>query len=127
MTEIPDETGSSRAPIPKGDETMWATFCHLGGLIGLLIPPGNIIIPLVIYLVYRDRYPFVADQGKEAINFQISFTIYMIVSGILVLIALGLVLLFALLIFDLIVTIMAALRASQGIPYRYPLSIRFLQ
>ncbi|NIR47356.1 DUF4870 domain-containing protein [candidate division KSB1 bacterium] len=105
---------------------MWAVFCHLGGLFGAMIPPGNIILPLVIWLSQREKYPFVDDQGKEAINFQISLSIYFIASAILIIIGIGLLLILGLAVFALIVTIMAALKASAGSKYRYPLTMRFL-
>jgi uncharacterized Tic20 family protein len=120
--EIPDVTTSS-----KSDETMWAMFCHLGGLFGIVFPFGNIIVPLVIWLVHRDKFPLVDDQGKEAVNFQISISIYLIASALMVLIAIGLFLLIALLIFALVVTVSAAILASKGGKYRYPFTIRFIQ
>lgn len=111
----------------KSDENMWAMFCHLGGLVGFILPPANIILPLIIWLKYRDEYSLVDDQGKEAINFQISITIYAIASAILIFIAIGLFLLLGLGIFSLIVIVMAALRTSNGEKYRYPITIRFIQ
>ncbi len=113
-------------PSPLGDERMLASFCHLGGLIGMLFPPANVIIPLVLYLIYRDKYELVADQGKEAVNFQLSIMIYMIVSIILVFVAVGIPLVVAVAIFALVVSIIAALRARDGERYRYPLIIRFI-
>jgi uncharacterized Tic20 family protein len=106
---------------------MWAAFCHLGGLVGSLIPVGNIIIPLVIWLVYRDRYPLVEDQGREALNFQISMMIYLLASAVLVFVVIGILLLIALGILELIVVIIAAINAADGKRFRYPLTIRFVQ
>lgn len=111
----------------RNDEMMWAMFCHLGGLLGIVIPFGNILVPLLIWQIYRDKYPLVDDQGKEAVNFQISMSIYLIASAILVLFAVGLFLLIALLIFGLVVMVNAAIRARDGEKYRYPLAIRFIQ
>jgi hypothetical protein len=122
VDEIPDVASRS-----KSDETSWAMFCHLGGLFGIVFPFGNIIVPLGIWLVQRDKYPLVDDQGKEAVNFQISMSIYLIASAILVLFAVGLFLLIALLIFGLVVIVNAAIRARDGEKYRYPLTIRFIQ
>ena len=108
------------------DERMLASFCHLGGLVGMLFPPMNIIIPLILYLVYRDKYELVADQGKEAVNFQLSLLIFIIVGILLVFVAIGIVVLPLLMIFALIVIIIAALRARDGEKYRYPFAIRFI-
>lgn len=120
--EIPDVI--TRA---KSDETMWAMFCHLGGLFGIVFPFGNIIVPLVIWLVHRDKYPLVDDQGKEAVNFQISLSIYLIASALMILVVIGFVQLIVLLIFALVVTVSAAIQASKGGKYRYPFTIRFIQ
>ncbi len=127
MEQIPqDSTQPAATSVKKGDETMWAAFCHLGGLIGLAVFPGNVVIPLIIYLVYRDRYPFVNEHGKEALNFQISMTIYFIAATILVFLVVGIFLIIPLFIFDIVVSIVAAIKAGQGESYRYPLTIRFL-
>lgn len=120
--EIPEVAATA-----KNDETMWAMFCHLGGLFGFVFPFGNILAPLVIWLVHREKYPLVDDQGKEAVNFQISLSIYLIASALMVLIVVGLFLFIALLVFALVVTVSAAIQASKGGKYRYPFAIRFIQ
>ncbi len=119
--EIPDAPARL-----KSDEAMWAMFCHLGGLFGCVFPLGNILAPLVIWLMYRDKYPLVDDQGKEAVNFQISISIYLIASALMILIVIGFFVLIALLVFALVVTVSAAMQASKGGKYRYPFAIRFI-
>jgi len=109
------------------DQNMWAMLCHLSALAGFIIPLGNVIGPLVIWMIKKDVYPLVDDQGKEALNFQISMTIYYIVASILILILIGIVLLIGLALFSLVVTIIAMIKASDGVAYRYPLSIRFIK
>jgi uncharacterized Tic20 family protein len=101
-------------------------FCHLGGLIGTFLPPLTIILPMVIWLVKREGYPLVDDQGKEALNFQISITIYAIISAILILLLIGIVLLVVLGIFSFIIQIVAMIKANEGVRYRYPLAIRLV-
>jgi len=102
--------------------------CHLLALCGLLgIPLGNILGPLVIWLIKREDCPFVDACGKEALNFQISMTIYIIVSGLLALVLIGLILLPAIIIVNLVLTIIASIRASEGTNYRYPFTIRFIK
>ncbi len=125
-TDETQEKSSEQEPRAKSDENMWAVFCHLGGLFGAIIPPGNVIVPLIIWIIQRDKYPFVEDQGKEAINFQISVAIYAIACAILIFVAIGFFMLIALAIFNLVVTVMAAVKASEGIKYRYPMSIRLI-
>jgi len=109
------------------DERMWAMLCHIAGLaLYTPVPFGNIIGPLIVWLIKKDEYPFVDDQGKESLNFQISITLYLVISAVLVLALIGILLLIAVTIFDLVVIIIAAVKANQGIAYRYPLCIRFI-
>jgi uncharacterized Tic20 family protein len=112
------------------DARMWAMFCHLAGLGGLLpIVPiiGSIIAPLIIWQIKKDDFPFTDEQGKEAVNFQISILIYALGAGLLCLACIGFVLLPAVYVFDLIFLIIAAVKANNGQHYRYPLTIRFIK
>jgi uncharacterized Tic20 family protein len=112
--------------IENKDERMWGMFCHLFALGGFIIPLGNIIGPLVAWLIKKDEYPFVDDQGKESLNFQISILLYLIVSGILAVIVIGFFLMAAVGIFNLIMIIIASIKANDGEAFRYPLSIKFI-
>ena len=105
----------------------WAVLIHLSALLGFIIPFGNILAPLVIWLLKKEDSPFIDDQGKEAVNFQISMTIYAIISAILIVIIIGFVLLGVIAIIEIIFIIIAAINASNGVKYRYPLSIRFIK
>ncbi|MCA9228792.1 MAG: DUF4870 domain-containing protein [Planctomycetales bacterium] len=110
------------------DARQWAMFAHLAALSGYVgLPFGNIIGPLVVWLMKKDQYPFVDDQGKESLNFHISILIYGFVAGVLLCVYIGFVLLPAVILVDVIVTILAALAANKGETYRYPLTIRFLR
>lgn len=111
----------------SSDERMWGMLCHLSTFAGYLVPFGNILGPLVIWLIKKDEYAFVDDQGKEALNFQISITIYGLVSGILILALIGIPLLIAVVIFSVVMTVIAAMKANGGEYYRYPLTIRFVK
>lgn len=117
-------------PVTKIDEQqekMWAMFCHLGALLGYMVPFANIIAPLIIWLIKREESLLIEDHGKESLNFQISICIYCIVSLFLTLIIIGLILLFGLVIFNLVMVIIAAVKANSGERYRYPLTIRFIR
>jgi uncharacterized Tic20 family protein len=112
---------------PK-DAHRWGMFCHLLAFVAVLgIPFGNILGPLVIWLIKKDEIPFVDDQGKEVLNFQISLTIYAFVAVPLCLLIIGFVLLGAIVIGGFVLTIIGAIRASNGERYRYPLAIRFIK
>jgi uncharacterized Tic20 family protein len=69
----------------------------------------------------------VDDQGKEALNFQISLLVWGLLAGLLVFVVIGIFLLIGLYVFGVIVTIIAAVQANAGICYRYPLTIRLIR
>jgi len=104
-----------------------AMLCHLSAFAGYFIPFGHILGPLVVWLLKREESAFIDAHGKEALNFQISVTIYAVISAILILVVIGFLLLPILLVFEIIVVIIAAIRANNGAEYRYPLSLRFIK
>ena len=109
---------------PSTDARNWATLSHLSAFVAFLGIP-SLIGPLVVWLMRRDD-PYVDYHGKEALNFNISFLIYGIVSGLLILLLIGLLLLPAVLITWFVLVIVASLKANAGERYRYPLTIRFI-
>ncbi len=125
------QAGQLEEELTRGDRNI-AVLCHLSAIAGFVFPFGNVIAPLIIWLMKREESLFIDDHGKEAVNFQISVWIYLIASGILVLIAIGIpllsaVILFAVILFAIVAVITAAVRASRGQEYRYPLAIRLLK
>lgn len=117
----------------------WAMGCHLAGLILYIgIPFGNILGPLVVWLLKKDEYALVDQQGKEALNFQISLMVYSVVAIVaavvcaitVILIPLAIVLgilLGIIFLVNLIVIIVAAIKTSNGEPFTYPFTIRFIK
>lgn len=106
---------------------LWGMLCHLTGLSLLLgIPFGNILGPLVIWLIKKNDYEFVDEQGKEALNFQISISIYFIVSFILIVLVIGIITSIALFFAYLILVIIASIKASNGEGFKYPFTIKFI-
>ncbi len=108
------------------DERNWAMFCHLISFTGYVVPFGNIFGPLVMWLLKREESPLIDDQGKESLNFQITWTIFFLISIVLCFVAVGLLILPVLMIAELILVIVATIKASEGERYRYPLTIRFI-
>ncbi|MBW3670150.1 MAG: DUF4870 domain-containing protein [Acidobacteria bacterium] len=106
----------------------WAMITHLSALIGLL---GNgigfLLAPLIVWLIKKDLDPFVDDQGKEAVNFQITMFIAAIIALILSFVLIGIPILIVIGLMAVIFPIVAAIKASEGNYYRYPLTIRFLK
>jgi uncharacterized protein len=116
---IPESPGAPGAT--SKDERLWGMLCHLLGLL------TSFIGPLIIWMLKKDESQFVDRQGKEALNFQISLLIYYLVASALVRLAcIGVFLGMGIFVFDVVVCIMAAMKASQGLDYRYPLTIRFI-
>ncbi|MDA0771031.1 MAG: orotate phosphoribosyltransferase [SAR202 cluster bacterium Casp-Chloro-G4] len=104
-----------------------AMYVHASTFAGLVIPFGNVIGPLIIWLMKREESPFVDRHGRTALNFQISLTIYMLISLILVFIFVGVLMLIGLFIFEVVMTIIALVKASEGKEYNYPLAIPFFK
>ena len=101
-------------------ERTWALFAHLGGLLGF-------IPPLVIWLVKKDESPLIDDNGKEALNFQITIAIAYLVAFVLVFVLIGFFIMMALNVFNIVMVIIAAIKANEGQKYRYPVCIRFIK
>ena len=108
------------------DARLWGMFCHLTALLGYVLPFGHLIGPLVVWLAKREQVPFADQQGREAINFQLSVTLYTVVALIACFVFIGFLLLFALVVFHVAMTLYAALRAQQGDCVRYPLTLRVI-
>ena len=113
------------APMPTGDiskdDKTMAMLCHLLGLL------TSFIGPLIIWLIKKDQSPFVDEQGKEALNFQITVAIAMVVAGLSTAICIGIVLAPSVAIADLVLCIMACVAANKGEHYRYPLCLRLVK
>ena len=111
-------------------ERQWAMGCHLIGLCVLLpVLPliGGMVGVLVLWLLKREEGAFIDQQGKEALNFQISIFIYASAFLFLFIIGIGIFLLFALMIFAVVCMVVAGVKASEGTAFRYPACIRFIK
>ena len=92
-----------------------------------LFPYGHIIVLLILWLIKRDTSPFIDDQGKEALNYNLSIMIYATIALMFSFFIVGIPFLVGLFIFDFIIIIVAGVRASNGEYYRYPITIRFIK
>lgn len=111
---------------PEKDERLWAMLAHLTSFAGHFIPFGHIGGPLLIWMLKKDTMPLVNDQGKESLNFQITMTLALIVAALSIFVLIGFVLLPAVWLFDVIFTIIAAVKANEGVAYRYPFCLRLV-
>jgi uncharacterized Tic20 family protein len=132
------ETYTAPPPAPESpanaEEKQWAMFGHLSSLLGLFTGGvGNIVGPLVIWLVKKDTLPFAGDQAKEALNFNITLLIAAVALILVTVLTFG----FGIILTGpigvllglawLILTIMAAVKANEGVAYRYPFTLRLIK
>ena len=130
---IPPPQGpySPQPGLLTADERNWAMGCHLAAFSGYLgIPLGHILGPLIVWIMKRDTSPFINEHGKEALNYNISISIYFGICIFLAFTIVGLLLAIpaaiALGIADVILRIIGSLKASNGERYSYPMTIRFI-
>jgi uncharacterized protein len=128
------ETSPSSSPLPPANISAianvrsWCAFIHASALLGVLLHfPGHLLPPLILWLIKRDDAPALDAHGKEAVNFQISMLIYNLVAAVFCLILVGFVFLAILWILNTIFVIIAAIQASDGKFFRYPMTIRFIR
>lgn len=115
-------------PTPSTEERNWAVIAHLSALTGLVIWGIGIVLgPLIVWLLKKDQMPFVDEQGKEALNFQITVFLAGVVCSSLIFLLIGVPLLVALGIFDFVSVVIAAVKTSEGAAYRYPISLRLIK
>lgn len=128
------ETDTTSHASPTREERTWALVAHLGGPAGLLLSAGlfGFAVPLVIYLVKRDDSEFAGDQAREALNFQLTLFLLHLGIWLFVLATLGIGLLvvwpfaIALWLGELVLGVVAALKAHGGARFRYPLTLRMI-
>ncbi|MBU2591159.1 MAG: DUF4870 domain-containing protein [Nitrospinota bacterium] len=107
---------------------MWASLCHLTALsVFSAIPLINVLLPLIIWILKKDEFPLVDEQGKESLIFQISITIYLAIAFALSLVFIGLILLPVIYVFDAILVIIATIKLNQGETYKYPYALGFIR
>jgi uncharacterized Tic20 family protein len=127
------------ATAPSAEERQWAMFAHLSALLGGILTSGwagNIgffVGPLVIWLTKKDTMPFVSDQGKEALNFAITVSIAFVALMILTVMTLGIgalltvPLMLIIGVTALVFIVIAAIKANEGVAYRYPFALRLVK
>jgi uncharacterized protein len=119
---------SAVGPAPSDNERTWGMLAHLAALGGLVVPLiGNVVLPLIVWHSWRDRSRFVGEQALESLNFNISVSLAALVCWLLVLVFVGVLLGIALSIAWLALTLIAAIKASEGVSYRYPFSLRLVK
>ena len=114
-------TLTDAALAPKGSDKIWSMLSHLSALLGV-----GLLLPLVVYLAMRKESEYVATNAREALNFHITVLIYGLCCIPLVFILIGIPLLIVLGVGSLVLAIIATIKASNGLCYRYPLTLRLV-
>ncbi len=118
----------STPPGVTPEEQSGAIALQLSGFAGFLLPSlGQILAPLVIWLIKRPESAYLDRVGKDVLNFQISYTIYVVVAGILCWFCIGFLVLPVILVVWIVLMVVAAVKTSNGEEYKYPFTIRLLQ
>ncbi|HZK59589.1 MAG TPA: DUF4870 domain-containing protein [Cryobacterium sp.] len=122
MSAPPPPPNPYQAPaqMSPADEKLWATLIHIGGILFGFLPA------LIGYIVLKDRGPFIRAHAQTALNFQITLMVAYVVGGILTVILVGFLVLFAAWLLSIVFGIMAALAANRGEYYAYPMTIKFV-
>jgi uncharacterized Tic20 family protein len=115
-----EEAEETKQPESSKEARNIAMLCHLLGIVGFFAP-------LIIWLIEKDKHRFVDEHGRAAMNYQISLMIYYAACGLLCFMFVGLALIPILTILHLVFSIVGALKASKGKPWRYPIAIPFLK
>ena len=116
----PQQPYGGQQQLSPADEKLWATLVHVGGILFSWVPA------LVGYLVLKDRGPFVREHTATALNFQITLFIAYVVGWILSIVGIGLLILLAVWVVNIVFSIIAAVKANQGAYYTYPIAIKFV-
>jgi uncharacterized protein len=128
MSEPDPSAVDTQRANPNADERSWAMLAHLSAFAGLILPlAGNVVGPLLVWYTRRTRSQFVAEQATEALNFNILVLLGFALCGALALIFIGFLLGLVLLVYWIVMTIRAGIKAGEGIHYRYPVSVRFVR
>lgn len=114
-------------PTPSYEVRQGAMLCHLAAFLGFVFPFGSVVGPLILWQMKKEVDPFIDDQGKEALNFQITVAIAWMVCIVLAFAVVGFFLMVALAIATVVLTIIGSIKANKGIAYRYPLTWRVIK
>ncbi len=108
------------------NEKGYCTLMHISQFAGMLIPVGGFVLPIVMWLMGKEDSAMVDKQGRAVINWMISLLIYLAVSGVLCIIAIGIPLLIVLGVLNVVFIVKGAVKANEGEYWEYPMTIHFL-
>ncbi|GAA3937401.1 DUF4870 domain-containing protein [Microbacterium soli] len=124
MSNVPPPPGPYYTAVPQpmnpSDEKMWSVLVHIGGVF------FEFFAALIGYLVLKDRGPFVRAHTAAALNFQLTLLIAFVVGGVLAIVGIGLLIILAAALLNVVFSIVAAVKAGNGQWYQYPMMIKFV-
>lgn len=125
---VPPPPPPPPGPGPTSDDRTWGTMAHASALIAMLVGGLMVLGPLVVWLVKKDQSPYVAHHGREALNFQITM---LIVFAVLVAVGfatcgIGFIALPVAAVVNIVLTIIGAMKANEGVLWTYPFALRFV-
>lgn len=109
------------------ESRQWSMFLHLSVLTGFIVPLAGLVAPIVIWQMKKNDSPKLDIHGKIVVNWVLSMILYMIVSVVLSFVVIGLPMLLALVVLNIVFPIIGGIKANNGETWRYPLSIRFMK
>lgn len=105
---------------PSNDDKNIATITHIGGTVFSFVPA------LIVWILKKDENPYIEDQAKEALNFQITMVLAYMLAGVLSWILIGLIFFPVIWVLNIVFCIIAAISTSKGETYRYPFALRLI-
>ncbi|MFC6865486.1 DUF4870 domain-containing protein [Halomicroarcula sp. GCM10025817] len=120
-TATPDTASETR--VVTDDEQTWAVILHASAFTGLMVPFGNVLGPLLVWLIKKDESAFIDESGKAALNFQLTWTMLMLVALLTLLVGIGFLLVPVVAVAWIVIVVLATVRASDREVYDYPLTV----
>ena len=112
------------------EERTWALASHLSAFAGHFFPLGNVLGPLVVWLIKKDEMPLVKDQAKEALNFQIAISLALLACAVMaftvILAIVAIPLAIVIYLYAIVYTVIGAVKANEGVAFRYPVTLRLI-
>ncbi len=118
-----DVSTDSAVESVSDEEQTWGVLLHASAFSGLVVPFGNVLGPLLVWLIKRDESTFIEESGKDALNFQLTWTMLMLGALLSLLVGVGFLLVPLVGVAWLVIVVLATVRASEREVYEYPLTL----
>lgn len=123
----PWNTQSPKPVSGNKEANQWAMFIHFSLFAGYVVPLAGLVLPIILWQIKKDQYPFVDIHGKIVVNWIISLIIYVAVCAVLVFFLIGFIGFAILGALSIIFPIIGGIKANQGEVWEYPLSLKLIR